>query len=340
MGQLDKIGGSLGVPDQNVPPRRLPDDGAVRSVDCSPTALKAPALLFDGHLPSEAATAAIAAHPCFAEAGRVVAAGLVALYQGERIVNLVMPDRVRYVISVFAVHLHFAARPYEPSSGLTASRLVKLCVERKICSAGRAESMIAIMREYGHLVPAPTEEDRRLRRLVPAEPLFAWHRRRCTHFFEAAAKIMPDDADALAALDAPGFMLRFIRHLASSHVNGFHYVEHVPDIRLFYERSAGGAILMSIILSASRGDTFPPSRAVSISLSGIARDFGVSRVHVRRLVQDAVTAGLLQRTGPSELQVSPRLSDAIRRLVATYMLHYTDCARRAHADITRVGAVA
>jgi hypothetical protein len=111
--------------------------------------------LFEGHLPSASAIAATVAHPHFPEASRIVATGLVALYQGERVVNRVMPDRIRYIISVFAMHLHFAGRPNDANSGLTAGRLRKLCVERQICSAGRAEAMLAIMRGYGHLVPAP-----------------------------------------------------------------------------------------------------------------------------------------------------------------------------------------
>jgi hypothetical protein len=146
---------------------------------------------------------------------------------------------------------------------------------------------------------------------------------------------MPQYADALAALDAAQFMSKFMRHLAESHVAGFHYVEHVPDIKLFYERSAGGAILMSIMLAGASDDTFPPSRPVSVSLSAIARDFEVSRVHVRRLILDAVSAGLLERSGVDQLEVSPRLADAVRRVAATYMLHYTHCARLAHADIAQ-----
>jgi hypothetical protein len=340
MGQLDKTGGNLAILDLSLPPHGLTDEISVQpdayaSAPTKPQGCSSSAL-FDGHLPSETATAAVLAHPRFAEAGRMVAAGLVALYQGERTVNLVMPDRIRYIISVFAMHLHFAGRPNDPNSGLTASRLCRLCVERKICSEGRAESMLAIMREFGHLVPAPSEEDRRLRRMVPAESLFAWHRQRCTHFFAAAAKVLPQHADALAALDTPGFMPKFLRHLARSHVAGFHYVEHVPDVRMFYERSAGGPILMSIML-AGASDTFPPSRPVSISLSGIARDFEVSRVHVRRLVQDGVNAGLLDRVGSSgdELEVSPRLSEAIRRVTASYIVHYTHCAHLGRTDIAR-----
>jgi hypothetical protein len=298
--------------------------------------------LFEGHLPAESALAATVAHPQFLEASRIVAAGLVALYQGERVINRVMPDRIRYIISVFAMHLHFAGRPDDPTSGLTASRLRKLCVERQICSAGRAEAMLAIMRGHGHLVPASGEADRRLRRLVPAEPLFAWHRKRCTHFFAAAARIMPEHAPALDALDAPGFMPHFVRHLARQHACGFHYVVQVPDVRPFYERNAGGAILMSIMLSGASDDTFPPSRPVSISLSAIARDFGVSRVHVGRLVQEGVGIGLLERTGKrrDEVMISSRLAAAVRRVLAHYIVHYTHCARLAYADIGESSAVA
>ena len=36
-------------------------------------------------------------------------------------------------------------------------------------------------------------------------------------------------------------------------------------------------------------DDFPPSRPVSISLSALARDFAVSRAHLRQLVRDGVT---------------------------------------------------
>jgi hypothetical protein len=307
-----------------------------------PMSAQDPGSLFEGYLPSPSALGATMAHPQFLEASRMVAGGLVALYQGERVINRVMPDRIRYIISVFALHLHFASLPNDPNSGLTVSRLRKLCVERQICSAGRAEAMLAIMRGYGHLVPASGEADRRLRRLVPAEPLYDWHRKRCIHFFAAAAKVMPEHAQALAALDAPGFMPHFVRHLARQHAGGFHYVVQVPDVRPFYERNAGGAILMSIMLSGASDDTFPPSRPVSISLSAIARDFGVSRVHVGRLVQEGVNAGLLERTGSrrDEVVITPRLSEAVRRVIAHYIVHYTHCARLAHADIGASSAVA
>ena len=194
----------------------------MKSQDLPPSGLL-PSTLFDGQWPSPAAIEAIMAHPRFDDAGRDAANGLVALYHGERIINQVMPDRIRYIISIFALHLHFVGRPNDPNSGLTASRLCKLCAERRICSEGRAEAMLAIMRTYGHVVPAPSKADRRLRRLVPAEPLFAWHRKRCAFFFAAAAKVMPEHADALAALDTPEFMPKFIRHLARTHAEGFHY---------------------------------------------------------------------------------------------------------------------
>ena len=95
---------------------------------------------------------------------------------------------------------------------------------------------------------------------------------------------------------------------------------------------------MSIALAGKSDDTFLSSRPVSISLAGIARDFGVSRVHVRRVIQEGVSAGLLERSGAR--------ADAIQRFAAPaatrsggcsqpISIHYAHCARLAHAEIAR-----
>jgi hypothetical protein len=78
-----------------------------------------------------------------------------------------------------------------------------------------------------------------------------------------------------------------------------------------------------------------------VSLSGLARDFQVSRAHVRRLVQDALDAGLLEQASASdELKPARHLATAVRRVTATYMLHYTHCARLACADLAAESASA
>src|SRR5439155_347022 len=153
--------------------------------------------------PSDAAMAALMRHPRFAEAIRIVAAGIVTLYRNNPKFNQVLPDRGRFLISVFALHLHFGAEPDNPRSGLTVSRMRALCAKQKVCSPGRAEAALMLMRRFGYLAPAPDETDRRLRRLVPTERLIELHRARCAFIFEATAKLLPEGADALAALRSP-----------------------------------------------------------------------------------------------------------------------------------------
>jgi hypothetical protein len=297
--------------------------------------------LLDANRPSAEALAALQSHPRFPEAMRDIAAGIVALYNGNRLFNAVVIDRGRYLMSVFALHLHFSGRPGDARSGLTVSRMRALCAEHKICSPGRAEAMLLLMRFFGHLAPAPSETDRRLRRLVPSESLIAWHRARCKFIFEATAKLLPEGAEALAALASPEFIPRFIKHLAHSYFAGFNYVEHIPEVRIFYERSAGVAILMQLLLAGEPDDAFPPTRPVSLSLSALGRSFGVSRVHVRRLLNDCASEGYLERTGEGEaLRVLPRLADAVRRLLAVHIIHNAHCARMALGEIGRHSAVA
>ena len=88
----------------------------------------------------------------------------------------------------------------------------------------------------------------------------------------------------------------------------------------------------------SGDETFPPSRPVSISLSGLARDCKVSRVDVRRLVQDGERRAVEPGRKRDGLAIAPRLSDAVRRVVATYMLHRTHCARLAYAGIGQMSS--
>ncbi len=202
--------------------------------------------------------------------------------------------------------------------------------------------MLILMRMFGHLAPAPSETDRRLRRLMPSERLIAWHRARCAFIFDATAKLIPDGAEALSALPSPEFMPNFIRQLAESYFAGFYYVDHIPDVRLFFERNGGVATLMSLLLPGEPDDAFPPTQPVSISLSALGRSFGISRVHVRQLLRDCEREGFLVRTGTDGdgVRVLPRLSEAVRRVLAVYIAHNAHCARAALAEISYESAVA
>jgi hypothetical protein len=294
--------------------------------------------LFDGDRPSASAIAAVMDHPHFPDAMRMLASGAVDLYRNNRSANTVMTDRTRFLISILAIHLHAATRSSDPLSGLTVSRIRQACTEHDLCSPGRAEAMIALMRVQGYLAAAPEAADRRLRRLVPTERLLAWHRERCAFTFAAAARVLPDGARAQAAIGSDAFVLAFLSSLAQTYLTGGlyqHYADYTPELQGFAGRNAGFVILFSLLLAGERDETFPPSSPVAVPLAALARNFAVSRSHVRGVLQEAIAADLLHRTGEKgeALQVTPRLANGVRRALAMYLVHSAHCARRALATI-------
>jgi hypothetical protein len=288
--------------------------------------------------PPREAIAALQAHPRFAEASRTAHVGAMNIWQRNRLLNTLVNDRGRLLISLFAVHLHLLSRPNDPHSGLTVSRMTALCSEQKFCSAGRAKAMLMLMRVFGYLAPASNEADRRLRRLVPTERLMALHRERIRRHFEAVVMVFPEHAETFAAQSHPGFTEFYICRFCEKFLAGFRFVDFVPDMRLFVDRNAGAMVLCTMLLSGEADDTYPPTLPVPVSSSALSRRFGVSRAHVRRLLQDAENQGLLERLDGDRVRLLPRLRQGANDFMAAQFLIAADCAQAALADIRRESA--
>ena len=122
--------------------------------------------------------------------------------------------------------------------------------------------------------------------------------------FEAMAPVLPEIAAAMAVVRQADFTAALIRRLAERFFAGLRLVEHAPGFELFADRNAGVLIAYSLLLSGERGDAFPPQRPVRLSISAAARRFGVSRVHVRKLLRDAEEQGYLARVGSADGEVA------------------------------------
>jgi DNA-binding GntR family transcriptional regulator len=52
-------------------------------------------------------------------------------------------------------------------------------------------------------------------------------------------------------------------------------------------------MLIWTLIETSDGGVFPPRRSTPPSIAALARRFGVSRIHIRRMLDDAQRAGIL-----------------------------------------------
>jgi DNA-binding MarR family transcriptional regulator len=269
------------------------------------------------------------AHPRFGDAVRLAAGGLVELYQGNALLNLLVNDRGRLLISYFALYLHFSGGAADRKSGLTLTRLQELCVENDVCSRGRAAAMVAVMRTAGYLAVAQGVGDRRVRRLAPTERLIGAQRQRWRCLFRAIMLLMPEMAEACQALERRDFVEAFMRRLGAHFRAGVRMLAAAPGLQLFAERNAGMSILFALLAAGTKGQGAPYT--VSISISALARRFGVSRAHIVKLLHDAESRGLLRRTGDEgeSVVVLPPLTDAAERFFATVFVFFAHCAREA-----------
>lgn len=283
--------------------------------------------------PSDETIEALRAHPRFREAAAAAASSSVEFYQGNWIANRVLNDRARFLITQICMYLHYTRRPEEPSSGLTATRLRDICIAGKICSAGRAEAMLLMMRAGGYLLRETVAEDKRVRRYVPTEKLVGQVRERQKGVLRAIDMLQTEPRFVAALESDPQFYPRFVSNLAESFIAGFRLYHFVPELDRIFDRDAGLIMMMSVFLTDPACSGFAPEQNVSVF--GLARRFNVSRAHVRAVLGDAERIGMIER-GEDVAKPLPPLIEAMEKLLATGFAYSSSCAERALQNQPRV----
>ena len=213
---------------------------------------------------------------------------MLALYRGNRLLNMLINDRGRMVIGYLSLYLHEGGAPDGRGSGFGVGQLKALCAAAGLASPGRTAAMLALMRMSGHIASASAAEDKRRHILVPTES--------CAPRIATAGSVVAGlrevrpDAAAAFDLDDPEFVAAYVRVTADHFLAGFRLIEVAPDMELFLDRNAGLMVLFSTLLAGNSDDTVPPRRPVPLSISALANRFGVSRPHVRTLLRDAEDA--------------------------------------------------
>jgi hypothetical protein len=287
----------------------------------------------DGSL-SATAIAHMQAHPRFGAAIRALAGGMLGLYRGNRLLNMVINDRGRMLIAYYALYLDARGAPAGRGTGFSVGELKATCAAAGVASPGRTAAMLAVMRMAGYVASASAPDDRRRHILVPTERLRSAHRERWERVRAALREVRPEAA-AVFALHDPAFEAAYVRHTAEYFLAGYRVIDDDQALHLFSDRNAGLMILFNMILSGEPDDAVPPTCPMPISISAMAQRFGVSRVHVRTLLRDAEAAGLIERTGEggSHVVIGPRLAAATACFFASSLLFVAHCAERAAAEI-------
>jgi hypothetical protein len=288
------------------------------------------------------AIASLRSHPRFPAAAREAARSLIPMYRSDRLLNALMGDRARAVFAHVALLLHYRGTDGgEP--GLTVGAMKDLCVQVGLCSRGRCEAMLVLMRAGGFFVAAPGG-DRRRRPMAPTDKLFALHRERWGSHFDAMRHVLPRAEYWRTALATdPDFLKELVLALADKYIGGFRLLEAGPSLGPFAERNAGMMILFSLALPGPDDGPFPATTPVNLSINALATTFSVSRKHVLTLLRDAEAQQLLVRAGPANNEVTmlTRGREALEIFLARLFLYFAEGAEQAeHAQACRARSAA
>lgn len=216
-----------------------------------------------------------------------------AYFSDNVILNKVVTEAWRFEMLVYTLHLHDTRDAANPRSGLTVSHLQRVCAAQQCASPGRVLAIVGIMQLGGYLRRRRSEMDSRVVLLEPTDKLITivegWNHR----IFQIIDAIMPDGQLAQSHLDHERFGWEMRRGGARSLLAGWHLLAPFPEVVHFVSKDGGWMLLLSCVAATMRQGGGREIVPVSLELQAFGKRFGVSRSHLRRLLEAAHAAGLL-----------------------------------------------
>ena len=241
--------------------------------------------------------------------------------------NKAVTEYARFQTIVFTLHLYDSFDASDERTGLTLTRLQKLCTSYGLASSGGVTAFVGLMLVAGYLRRQPSYKDRRIVHLAPTEKFVniveSWNLR----VLQSIDAVMPEGGLATAYAAHPRFGWDMRERSTQNLLGGWKPLEPFPEALYFVSRHGGWMLLCRCVAGMLRQDR---SRItpVSVDLTAFGKSFGVSRTHLRRVLEGAHEMGLLDappRNG-SQILMSPKLFASCMAAQASELSNYRLCA--------------
>ncbi|MGA2057981.1 MAG: hypothetical protein ABSG88_22080 [Bradyrhizobium sp.] len=262
------------------------------------------------HSPEE-----ILAHPRFAAARAAFVEAVLALHEGDQFRSRLLSEAMRQVTFNMIVSMHLRHHVADRSTWPTLRRLKDEISRFRLASPRRIDALVARLIQLGYLESRPTEHDGRVRILTPTAKMMALDREWLFYHHTPLHVIFPK----------PGYPEPIARDAAFQRVHrlvalefsakGAEIMAGNPAVMRFMNRDSGVLVLIKLIQRQAAGD------GKGISYQDIGPRFGVSRTHVRLLLEDAAQHGDVSLSGRARrlVELQPSLLQAFDRFLAEVM---------------------
>jgi hypothetical protein len=269
----------------------------------------------------EAAFARLDAHPAFDRAARTLASNMLDAAAGNDALDGIFKDAGRYVAALWALYAHV-------TGGLTLPRLKDICAASKLVSPGRARALLLYLRYLGYIESAGRDQNR-VARYAPTAPFVATWTAHLFAALDAARAIEPAVELVLHRLHDPHILETFSRLQGEELLAGARERLEMdsPYVRIFMNRHAGSQVIM-LLATATPDGAFPSEGAMTVSTAAIAKRFRVSRIHIKRMLDQAEREGFLKRQPDGALALEDAARATIRKMYVMQLAQLLSQAAR------------
>ena len=249
-------------------------------------------------------------------------------FSNNMMLNKVVTEAWRFEMLVYTLYLYDQRDPAVPGSGLTSSNLQRICAKQNCSSPGRVLAILGIMRIGGFLHQKKSEADSRVNHLEPSKKFIAivegWNNR----IFQIIDAVVPQSQLAKAHHEQPRFGWNMRKRGAETMFGGWKLLDPFPEVHHFVARDGGWMLLLHCVAEALRGSAGKLIATVSVDLQTFGKQYGVSRSHLRRLLESAYAERLLDAppSNGSEIKLSARTVAAFLNCMASELSFYRDHA--------------
>ena len=260
-----------------------------------------------------------------------------AYFANNVILNKVVTEAWRFEMLVYTLHLYDSRDPADPASGLTVANLTRVCARQNCASRGRVAAILGIMQLAGYLHRRRSRTDARIVHLEPSKEFVqvveGWNQR-LLQIIDAIDKTGGLACDHLAY---PRFGWDMRERGAQVLLGGWKLLDPFPEVDHFVTRDGGWMLLLSCVAKALRSSNGAEIEPVAFDLGTFGARFGVSRSHLRRLLESAHAIGLLDAPphNGQHIVLSERLVASFLACQASELGNYRQWALATQKELTR-----
>jgi hypothetical protein len=259
--------------------------------------------LEDIPVPAHRSAEDILAHPRFPFAREAYVKAILATYERNPFLSRLLLESGRTVLFIGIMCLHARHDRAERTTWPTMKLATEQAVAHGAASPRRVHDLVRRLISTGYLEQRAAPEDQRIRILTPTPKMIAQDQTFLVSHYLPLQILFPQPGYRPIMERAPAFQLAQRRASADLFARGARITAASSVMMPFLGRDAGAMILLKLMQKVGpTGETAP----LELSYSDAGARVGVSRTHVRKLLNEAQDRGLVRLTRGASQLVEPK----------------------------------